>query len=136
MVKPGQVNDDLVMSIDICATILEAARSADLIVTSGGVSVGEEDHVRIAIEELGSISMWRLRIKPGKPLLRRCKTLVKPALLFCNVAHRFSCAFGIAFFERRTVFVDLLTDVVRSEREEQHDDREQQVRETGERAAQ
>jgi len=51
------------------ATILEAARSADLIVTSGGVSVGEEDHVRIAIEELGSISMWRLKIKPGKPLV-------------------------------------------------------------------
>jgi molybdopterin molybdotransferase len=51
------------------ATILEAARSADLIVTSGGVSVGEEDHVRIAIEELGTISMWRLKIKPGKPLV-------------------------------------------------------------------
>ena len=51
------------------ATMLEAASSADLIVTSGGVSVGEEDHVRIAIEELGSISMWRLKIKPGKPLV-------------------------------------------------------------------
>jgi len=51
------------------ATILEAARSADLVVTSGGVSVGEEDHVRIAIEELGTISMWRLKIKPGKPLV-------------------------------------------------------------------
>ena len=51
------------------ATILEAARSADLIVTSGGVSVGEEDHVRLAIEELGTISMWRLKIKPGKPLV-------------------------------------------------------------------
>jgi molybdopterin molybdotransferase len=51
------------------ATILEAARSADLVVTSGGVSVGEEDHVRMAIEELGTISMWRLKIKPGKPLV-------------------------------------------------------------------
>jgi molybdopterin molybdotransferase len=51
------------------ATILEAARSADLVVTSGGVSVGEEDHVRSAIEELGTISMWRLKIKPGKPLV-------------------------------------------------------------------
>ncbi|MDX1345288.1 MAG: molybdopterin molybdotransferase MoeA [Sedimenticolaceae bacterium] len=51
------------------ATILEAARSADLVVTSGGVSVGEEDHVRLAIEELGTISMWRLKIKPGKPLV-------------------------------------------------------------------
>lgn len=50
-------------------TIMEAARSADLIVTSGGVSVGEEDHVRLAIEELGTISMWRLKIKPGKPLV-------------------------------------------------------------------
>jgi molybdopterin molybdotransferase len=51
------------------ATILEAARSADLVVTSGGVSIGEEDHVRSAIEELGTISMWRLKIKPGKPLV-------------------------------------------------------------------
>ena len=51
------------------ATILEGAHQADLIVTSGGVSVGEEDHVRIAIEELGTISMWRLKIKPGKPLV-------------------------------------------------------------------
>lgn len=50
-------------------TIREAAGKADLIITSGGVSVGEEDHVRIAIEELGSISMWRLKIKPGKPLV-------------------------------------------------------------------
>ena len=50
-------------------TIREAAAKADLIITSGGVSVGEEDHVRNAIEELGSISMWRLKIKPGKPLV-------------------------------------------------------------------
>jgi molybdopterin molybdotransferase len=50
-------------------TIREAAAKADLIITSGGVSVGEEDHVRVAIEELGSISMWRLKIKPGKPLV-------------------------------------------------------------------
>ena len=42
------------------ASIREAVRRADLVVTSGGVSVGEEDHVRLAIEELGSISMWRL----------------------------------------------------------------------------
>lgn len=46
----------------------KAAESADLIITSGGVSVGEEDHVRIALEELGQLSMWKLRIKPGKPL--------------------------------------------------------------------
>ncbi|MCP4186521.1 MAG: molybdopterin molybdotransferase MoeA [Gammaproteobacteria bacterium] len=48
--------------------MLAAANKADLVVTCGGVSVGEEDHVRIAIEALGDLHMWRLRIKPGKPL--------------------------------------------------------------------
>jgi molybdopterin molybdotransferase len=38
------------------------------VVTSGGVSVGEEDHVRVAIEQLGDLRLWRLGIKPGKPL--------------------------------------------------------------------
>lgn len=45
-----------------------AATRADLVVTSGGVSVGDEDHVRIAIEQLGELRMWRIGIKPGKPL--------------------------------------------------------------------
>ena len=48
--------------------MLKASSQADLVVTSGGVSVGEEDHVRIAIEQLGELRMWRLGIKPGKPL--------------------------------------------------------------------
>ncbi|MCP3687076.1 MAG: molybdopterin molybdotransferase MoeA, partial [Gammaproteobacteria bacterium] len=48
--------------------MLNAASKADLVVTCGGVSVGEEDHVRIAMEALGELHMWRLRIKPGKPL--------------------------------------------------------------------
>ena len=46
----------------------EAQASADIIVTSGGVSVGEEDYVKAAIEELGSLDMWRVAMKPGKPL--------------------------------------------------------------------
>ena len=50
------------------AAMLDASSRADLVVTSGGVSVGEEDHVRIAIEQLGELRMWRLGIKPGKPL--------------------------------------------------------------------
>ena len=50
------------------AAMLSAADKADLVVTCGGVSVGEEDHVRIAIEQLGDLHLWRLRIKPGKPL--------------------------------------------------------------------
>jgi molybdopterin molybdotransferase len=45
-----------------------ASTQADLVVTTGGVSVGEEDHVRIAIEQLGELRLWRLAIKPGKPL--------------------------------------------------------------------
>lgn len=50
------------------AALAEAAGTADLIVTSGGVSVGEEDHVKAAVNALGSIDLWTLAIKPGKPL--------------------------------------------------------------------
>jgi molybdopterin molybdotransferase len=46
----------------------EGARQADLILTSGGVSVGEEDHVRDAVQALGELHLWRVRMKPGKPL--------------------------------------------------------------------
>lgn len=45
-----------------------AAEGADLIVTSGGVSVGEEDHVRAAVDKLGSLHLWRIAMKPGRPL--------------------------------------------------------------------
>lgn len=50
------------------ATLQRAAQVADLIITSGGVSVGEEDHVRAVLEESGNLSLWRMAIKPGKPL--------------------------------------------------------------------
>ncbi len=49
-------------------TLKRAAAQADLIITSGGVSVGEEDHVRAVLEESGELSLWRMAIKPGKPL--------------------------------------------------------------------
>jgi molybdopterin molybdotransferase len=56
-------------NFDATVAVLEqAAREADLVITSGGVSVGEEDHVKAAVEQVGSIDMWRLAIKPGKPL--------------------------------------------------------------------
>lgn len=45
-----------------------AARAHDLVLTSGGVSVGEEDHVKAAISEQGRLSFWRLAIKPGRPV--------------------------------------------------------------------
>jgi molybdopterin molybdotransferase len=46
----------------------EAAGGADLILTSGGVSVGEEDHLRPAVLSLGELHLWQVAIKPGKPL--------------------------------------------------------------------
>jgi molybdopterin molybdotransferase len=45
-----------------------AAADCDVLLTSGGVSVGEEDHLKQAIERLGSLDLWRLAIQPGKPL--------------------------------------------------------------------
>jgi molybdopterin molybdotransferase len=49
------------------AALAEAARDHDLLLTSGGVSTGEEDHVRAAIEARGSLVFWRIAIKPGRP---------------------------------------------------------------------
>ncbi|MGU3360070.1 gephyrin-like molybdotransferase Glp [Methylobacterium sp. M6A4_1b] len=45
-----------------------AARDHDLILTSGGVSTGEEDHVKAAVEAVGALMFWRLAIKPGRPV--------------------------------------------------------------------
>lgn len=50
------------------AALRRGAREADLIVASGGVSVGEEDHLKPAVEELGRLDLWRLAIRPGKPV--------------------------------------------------------------------
>src|SRR5207253_578420 len=44
-----------------------AAQSHDLILTSGGVSVGEEDHIKPAVQSLGSLDLWQIAMKPGKP---------------------------------------------------------------------
>ena len=52
----------------LAGTLEAAAAGHDLIVTSGGVSTGEEDHVRAAIEKLGRLDFWRLAIKPGRPV--------------------------------------------------------------------
>ena len=52
----------------ITEALAEAGAAHDLVLTSGGVSVGEEDHVRAAVESLGQIHFWRLAIKPGRPV--------------------------------------------------------------------
>ena len=61
----GIVPDTLEATLEV---LKEAAGCADLVITSGGVSVGEEDYVRIALEQLGELSMWRIAMKPGKPV--------------------------------------------------------------------
>ena len=50
------------------AVLRDAAEDMDLIITSGGVSVGEEDHVKHALETTGTLEMWQVAVKPGKPL--------------------------------------------------------------------
>jgi len=70
--RRGVVVDDLGVLRDrregITAALEAAAARHDLILTSGGVSTGEEDHVKQAVETLGKINFWRLKIKPGRPV--------------------------------------------------------------------
>jgi molybdopterin molybdotransferase len=49
------------------AALAQAAADVDLILTSGGVSVGEEDHIKPAVQQLGRLDLWQMAIKPGKP---------------------------------------------------------------------
>src|SRR5476649_1243402 len=50
------------------STLRACAQDNDLIITSGGVSVGEEDHIKPAVEAEGRLNMWQIAVKPGKPL--------------------------------------------------------------------
>ncbi len=61
----GIVADTLEATVD---ALRHAATQADLVLASGGVSVGEEDHVRPAMQQLGSLDLWRIAMRPGKPL--------------------------------------------------------------------
>lgn len=88
--KPGQIyNSNQIMlvqllktlgcDVSICPTVEDSltktveqfkniSSSSDLIISSGGVSVGDEDYVKSAVEELGNLNLWKINIKPGKPL--------------------------------------------------------------------
>lgn len=48
--------------------LYQAAAHCDLVISTGGVSVGEEDHIKDAVRRLGRLDLWKLKIKPGKPL--------------------------------------------------------------------
>lgn len=54
--------------LDVTAGALaEASERADVILTCGGVSVGEEDHIKAAVQQEGALALWKIAIKPGKP---------------------------------------------------------------------
>lgn len=61
----GILPDD---AAQITSALRDAAATNDVLITSGGMSVGEEDHVRTAIETLGTLHFWMLAIKPGRPV--------------------------------------------------------------------
>lgn len=65
LIDLGKVEDSLEATIDAMKV---AASQADVVMTTGGVSVGEEDHIKPAIESLGALDMWKVKMKPGKPL--------------------------------------------------------------------
>jgi molybdopterin molybdotransferase len=65
VIDGGIVRDDPEVT---ARALQEAADAADCVISSGGVSVGEEDHVKAQVERLGRLDLWKLAIKPGKPL--------------------------------------------------------------------
>ena len=65
VIDPGIVRDT---EQETRAALLDASQKADVIITCGGVSVGEEDHVRAAVASMGRIDLWQIAMKPGKPL--------------------------------------------------------------------
>ena len=65
VVELGIVEDTLEAT---CAALARGAAAADLVLATGGVSVGEEDHVKPAVERLGALDLWKIAIRPGKPL--------------------------------------------------------------------
>ncbi len=71
LVRAGCDVTDLGIVPDNLSSTLQAMKTAaanhDLILTSGGVSVGEEDHVKPAVEALGGLNLWQISMKPGKP---------------------------------------------------------------------
>ncbi|TVP47748.1 MAG: molybdopterin molybdenumtransferase MoeA [Halomonas sp.] len=65
VISTVSVPDNYAQTVEL---LKDAAAEADLVVTTGGVSVGEEDHVKAALESIGQLDMWKLAIRPGKPL--------------------------------------------------------------------
>lgn len=61
----GIIEDDESLMIEALET---ASKQADIVMTSGGVSVGDADYIKLALEKLGQIDFWRINMRPGRPL--------------------------------------------------------------------
>ena len=61
----GIIEDDEALMIE---ALENAASQADVVMTSGGVSVGDADYIKLALEKLGQIDFWRINMRPGRPL--------------------------------------------------------------------
>lgn len=72
----GIIKDDL---LSITQTLKQAADLADIVITSGGVSVGDADYTKKALEQIGEINFWKIAMKPGKPFA------------FGKIGHAFFC---------------------------------------------
>ena len=76
----GLVADD---PAQLRATFERAAREADAIISSGGVSVGEADHTKAMMRELGDVVFWRVAMRPGRPMaVGRIKTAERSTVMF------------------------------------------------------
>ena len=69
VINLGNIKDTLGAT---CQALEKLKSSCNLIITTGGVSVGEEDHIKPAVEKLGQLNLWRIKMKPGKPLALGC----------------------------------------------------------------
>ena len=65
VINLNTIQDTFEATVDALESLKD---NCDLIMTTGGVSVGEEDHVKPAVEQLGKLNLWRIKMKPGKPL--------------------------------------------------------------------
>ena len=79
VVDGGILRDD---SQTTCQSLQNAAQNSDIILTSGGASVGEEDHLKAAVQQIGTLTQWKLAIKPGKPFawghIENCPVMILP----------------------------------------------------------
>jgi molybdopterin molybdotransferase len=85
---------------DLRRALREAAANADLIVTSGGVSVGDHDHVKPVVDELGSMDFWSIAIRPGRPL---AFGEIDGKLIFGLPGNPVSCLLGFELFVRPAI---------------------------------